>query len=405
MYAHQLRSGKSYKAVVTQQINTMASSQSSSPASTPALSSATAPTIKLLHQEPSLKRFSGDDPSHSPLVFLQQCEDCMRGSSITQDVDKISFIRSQLVQDSLATLMMRANSFNTDLIGCSYAKFKENFLNTFGTSQDDASLQWSFRLADSLTKNLGNLGILKGQAYAADFANEAISALQSGNWSEDGKISLERLRTVFEFQCYIMYLTPQERRLASTLKFKPDQSLLDFASKLSKRVQEAPKAPTVPVAPVQVNTNTDVSPHSSSITSSTSGSHQVTHTPHTCTFCGKTGHRFIHCYQRKKKEAKTAKRLASPPVTSTTSVSHAQPSSQYYVAPSRSTRTHGVSNALMSHLAPPRAPPKWCHIHGYSNHITDDCFTILRLKHNQVATAGLHKPSGEASRPASTHPT
>ena len=70
MYAHQLRSGKSYKAVVTQQINTMSSSRSSSPApTTPTHPSVNAPTIKLLHQEPSLKRFSGDDPTHSPLVF------------------------------------------------------------------------------------------------------------------------------------------------------------------------------------------------------------------------------------------------------------------------------------------------------------------------------------------------
>lgn len=51
-----------------------------------------------------------------------------------------------------------------------------------------------------------------------------------------------------------MYLTTQERRVASTIQFKPDQSLMDFASKLSKNVSDAPKAPAVPTAVVKTDT-------------------------------------------------------------------------------------------------------------------------------------------------------
>ena len=335
----------------------------------------------------------------------------MRNSSIVEDADKISFIRSQLVQDSLATVMMRANCFNTAVIGCSYAKFRENFLTTFGTSQDNASLQWSFRLADSLTTDLGNLGILKGQAYAADFANEAISALQSANWSEDGKISLDRLRTVFEFQYYVMYLAPQERRVASTLDFKPDQSLMEFASKLSKRVRDSPKAPVVPVASVQADCTASSPPpppppsHASK-RSHISGRHQFTRTPSICTFCGRSGHKWSQCFRRKKQAAQDASQcLPSSSVSSSALAPKFKPLSHSSSAPSQPTHAAGASHALMMQLAPPQPVPKWCHIHEYGNHTTDECFAILRMKRNQVATAGLHKPSGEASRPAPNHPT
>lgn len=403
MSLHQLRSGRNYKQTFVYTPNTM-----SRPSSPPvpgsisnSLSATHTPTIKLLHQKPSLKRFSGEDTAHSPLIFLQQCEDVMRNSNVVQDADKISFVRSQLVQDSLATVMMRANCFNTIVIGSSYSTFRENFLTTFGTSQDDSSLQWSFRLADSLTTDLGNLGILRGQAHAADFANEAITALQSAKWSENGKITLDRLRTVFEFQYYIMYLATQERRVASTIDFKPDQSLMDFASKLSKKLRDAPKAPVVPVAVVKADTKATLPPSPSIDPARTSVS--ATRSSLICSFCSKPGHRYSHCFQRKKQAAKSIiKHAPSSTVCSRADVASSKPSSDHSVIHSKPSRVDEASRTIMKQLV----PPKFCHIHEYGNHSTEQCYTILRLKRNQVATVstGTQKPSGEVSHPAQTHP-
>ena len=33
-----------------------------------------ASTIKLLHQEPAIKRFGGEDPDYTALTFLTQCD-------------------------------------------------------------------------------------------------------------------------------------------------------------------------------------------------------------------------------------------------------------------------------------------------------------------------------------------
>lgn len=82
-----------------------------------------ATTIKLLHKDSSLERFSGEDSNHSPLVFFQICEDTMVNSNIIQDLYKTFFVRSQLVTDSLASLMMRATCFDIKIIGSSYAAF------------------------------------------------------------------------------------------------------------------------------------------------------------------------------------------------------------------------------------------------------------------------------------------
>ncbi|KAK3878420.1 hypothetical protein Pcinc_017004 [Petrolisthes cinctipes] len=64
-----------------------------------------------------------------------------------------------------------------------------------------------------------------------------------------------------------MHLAPQERRIATTIDFKPGQSLMEFASKLNKKVRVVPKDPTVPFALVKADTK--ASPPTSSSMDST----------------------------------------------------------------------------------------------------------------------------------------
>ena len=406
-YCHCLRSGKHYQAVSLTDLDDMTtpvttpdlpstSSTTTTTTTTTATTTTNMTTIKLLHQDPSLKRFSGEDPLHSPLIFLQQCEDVMSNSNVTNDTDKISFIRSQLVQDSLASVMMRANCFNTSIIGASYIKFKDNFLRTFGTTQDDSSLQWSFRLADTLTTTLGTLGYLRGQAHAADFANEAIAALQAANWVENGVLTVEKLRTVLEFQYYAMFLTPQERRIASSLDFKPDHSLIDFASKLGKKVRDAHKAPIVPVAPVEVKPKPSMAQTTvGNATTSARAQSQPTRTLYTCSYCGKPNHSYARCYKRRAQAAKATKQPPSSAVNSDSDSLGSQPPPAPSSAPSRVTP---APRTPVQPSAPPAAS-KWCHVHEFGSHTTDECFTILRIKRNTSLQS-----SGEAPRQAPNHP-
>lgn len=67
--------------------------------------------------------------------------------------------------------------------------------------------------------------------HAAEKANEAIKALKYASWLEYETFPESRLRAVLEFQHYILYLTPQERCVASSLQFKLEHSLIEFGTK------------------------------------------------------------------------------------------------------------------------------------------------------------------------------
>lgn len=123
---------------------------------------------------------------------------------------------------------MRGSALNTSINELSYEKFRQDFLFTFGSSQEVKSLLWSFYLADSLTTKFGNLGALRGIVHVADIANETSTALQNTSWLEDGKLSIEMIRNILEFHHYILCLIPQMRRVSSTIDFKPGQQILYF---------------------------------------------------------------------------------------------------------------------------------------------------------------------------------
>ncbi len=101
--------------------------------STPSPSSSiSSPRIKLLHQNTSIKIFSGEDANYSALSFSEACGDSMGNSNITTDSDKTAFVRSNLTCDSLASQMMQASSFTRKLINYDYSVFRKNFLTAFG---------------------------------------------------------------------------------------------------------------------------------------------------------------------------------------------------------------------------------------------------------------------------------
>ena len=341
----------------------------------------TSTTIKLLTQDPGLKRFSGDDISHSALSFIESCEDAFRNSSITTDEDKIAFVRSQLVTDSLAADMMRATCFSPKHLSYDYSKFRDNFIRTFGHTQIYDSLQWIFRYADSLTSSLGSFDYLRSQAKSADIANEAIDSLTKASWLVDGALPVERLRKLLEIMTYIPFLVPHERRVASSLDFKPNEELIDFSAKLRKKLRESPTV-VAPAAPIQATTSRVSEPA------------EVSHMP-TCSFCLKTGHTSARCFKRKRAAREAVTKDAYPPNTNTYTEHYTHKLTRQPARPQplRSSPRPQVFQAASGDI-------KYCHLHGNNGtHSTDECRNILRLKRSPPAakTTDFHQ-SGEALR-------
>ncbi len=296
----------------------------------------------------------------------------MRNSNITTDSDKIAFVRSSLTFDSLASQMMQASSFTPKLIDCDYLAFRENFLKTFGILQHHASMQWTFHLADPLTCQSGTSNSLRGQTRASNIANEAIDALHKASWFTNGTMAEVRLCSVLEFLCYIQYLPPIERRIASFIDSKPGDSFIDFSAKIAKKLRETTKASpmpavsnTAPVAPIRYQPLA----------------------PLTCTYCFRKDHLERNCLSRKRFSAETSTSSDAP-------VSHDSASRHSNVhqtpLPPSSSRSPRASSSP-SHT-------KWCLVHEAGNHPSDECFAIHHLKRHFTASK-VDTPSGEASRP------
>ncbi len=97
-----------------------------------------------------------------------------------------------------------------------------------------------FVMLSRLLHNSENVGHMVGQVHATEYAHDAIEFLNSGNWIQNGQISLDKLQVFLEFTSYVNYLTPRERRVASIIEIKPIDSLFDFAMKISNKLQELP---------------------------------------------------------------------------------------------------------------------------------------------------------------------
>ena len=157
------------------------------------------PTIKLLHQDPSVKKFSGEDDTYTALQFLQACEDQMVNTNITTGADKISFVRSQLAPDSLASEMMLAHAFDAKALNYDFSQFRMNFLEAFDSTQTQGSFQWIFQLADTLPSDLSSLGRMQSQSRAASLATEVFNSLRAFSCIHSEKMSTEHLKSLPKF--------------------------------------------------------------------------------------------------------------------------------------------------------------------------------------------------------------
>ncbi len=88
---------------------------------------------------------------------------------------------------------------------------------------------------------------------------EAIEALRKASWLENGQLSESRLHSLLEVMIYVQFLSPSEHRAASSVTFSPDDLLLHYGTKISKKLRESPKPSLTtsdnpaPVAPAQHN--------------------------------------------------------------------------------------------------------------------------------------------------------
>ncbi len=88
--------------------------------------------IRVIPTHISIRQFSGSGADYTARQFLDLCEAAIVNSSITEDHDKIAFIRSRLLPGSRALLMMQSSAFTHTDTGTNYDAFKKNLIKFFG---------------------------------------------------------------------------------------------------------------------------------------------------------------------------------------------------------------------------------------------------------------------------------
>ncbi len=107
------------------------------------------PPININPTAASLRSFSGtDDFAASELITL--CEDVIKESSVTEDADKISFIRSIHLPGSRALNLMQSSAFSLTDTGSEYELFKRIFLKVLGDSGRESLAKQVSHTVDSL---------------------------------------------------------------------------------------------------------------------------------------------------------------------------------------------------------------------------------------------------------------
>ncbi len=117
------------------------------------------PHIKIIPTTVSICPFSGTDNDFSAREFITLCEDVIKGSSIAEDTDKISFIPSRLVHGSRALNLMQSSDFSLPDIGSDHKQLKQNFVKVFCDSERESLVKQFLHMVDNLQSNAASCPI------------------------------------------------------------------------------------------------------------------------------------------------------------------------------------------------------------------------------------------------------
>lgn len=165
------------------------------------------------------------------------CEDVMNNSYITEPVDKISFIRSNIKPGSLAARMMQASAFTDPLKQKNYDLFRTTFLETFGDNVEHSLVKGVAVAAETLLSGANAQSIIEAQIDAHRLSEDLGKYLKKSQWMADTMTDTNVVKFL-EFLFYMQLLNGKLRKGSLSLKYEPKERLHDFVSKLKVKMQE-----------------------------------------------------------------------------------------------------------------------------------------------------------------------
>ena len=362
--------------------------------------------IKLLPTSASIREFSGTDSDYSAREYVELCEMVMRNACITEDGDKIAFLRGHLQAGSLASHQMQASAFTVPTDKGDYKDFREKFLDSFGGSAKYTMVKGINQIVETLLREAASKNHLEGQVDANRLSSDCVRFLKQHGWTETGgtTMSMERVGKFLEFLTFMLVLQTKERRQGLSLNYLPTETLHDFVQKLKTQMEEkggeawsvASKVATTQPEKAEVTGNTSYA------AVATTGK-----SPVTCAHCQRVGHTVGRCFERIKEQRRDKKwtRGANRAQQNTTQASNLSQPSGFQI---KQQTLPGKSTMPGKRPSSPRGAirKQYCVVHGNTNHSTEECFSVLRLRDGftQRGSGRGAKTSGEAARPTQHNP-
>lgn len=362
--------------------------------------------IKLLPTSAAVREFTGTDSDYSAREYVELCEMVMRNAGITEEGDKIAFLRGHLQAGSLASHQMQASAFSVPTDKDDYKDFREKFLDSFGGSVKHTLVKGLNQVVDSLLRVAASKTHFGGQVDANRVSTDCRRLLKQHGWTEAGgkTMTLDNVGKFLEFFAFLIVLKTKERRQGLSLNYLPTEVLHDFVQRLKTQMEEKEEeawSTAGRVASIQPE-NTEEMGNPSYAAVATTGK-----SPVTCTYCQRVGHTVVRCFARIKDQKKTKRgsKGATRAQQDTTQAGISSQSGNFQMKPPTFA---GKSTTPVNRSTSPRGATRkqYCVVHGNTNHSSEECFSILRLKEGlpQRGSGRSDRPSGEVPRATQHHP-
>ncbi len=192
--------------------------------------------IRVIPTHISIRQSSWCGADYAARQFLDLCEAAIVNSSITEDHDKITFIRSCLLPGSRSLLMMQSSAFASADIGTNHDAFKKMFIfKIFFRGKQNKHCQIA-HIVETLQKNASTKPIWDGMIEANQLAIDCIKTLKDTKWVENSQMLEDNLKKCLEFLFYQLHIPEKARRSSLTLNFKPGSKVVDFVPELEVKI-------------------------------------------------------------------------------------------------------------------------------------------------------------------------
>ena len=371
----------------------------------------TGATIKVMPSEASVREFTATDDDYSARDFVTLCENTMRNSSVTSDVDKIAFVSSRIKQGSEASRRMRVSALTRSIRNGDYDGFKQRFMKVFGENVKHSLVKGVHLAVEKIMTGINALGIDEAQIDAGCVSEDLVRYLRDNHWGTADDMTWENVTQFIEFFVYMLLLKGKLRSGSQEIVFSAGDELIDFALK-PKAKRDVTRGETALIAPL-----TEASHVTSGVAAlrlnSPSRPDTTNTTPAvTCSYCNKLGHNKNHCFARLREKKKRQDRgVVSPDYTP------ASPRQQS-LADKRQARADPMQRPPQRSYASTTRPlsPRsrgatgetpFCHLHQTTTHFTSDCLALAQIRRDRQAQGNCRvgtTSSGEAARPMKTEP-